>query len=272
MIDFLDNMARQSRERVAATNHNVAELRELIEQQAQPPKLQLDRFDLIAEIKKTSPAEGALGAGVDVAAQAQAYEQGGASAVSVLTEPRRFHGELADMSAAAAAIRKTPVMRKDFLIDPVQIYEARAGGAGGVLLIAAMLEDEQLATMTELALALNLFVLIEAFDRDDIRRMNGLLARDKIAVASHNQQVLFGINTRNLRTLAVDTDRLERLIEFLPRDVTKVAESGVTSAEAAGAVARMGYNAALVGTALMRAAKPDQLIAAMLAAGRAPQS
>jgi indole-3-glycerol phosphate synthase len=192
--------------------------------------------------------------------RARAYADGGAAAISVLTEPSRFDGELAHLEEVVAAVPGTPVMRKDFLVEPVQVLEARAAGASGVLLITTMLEDEKLASMMDCAFEHDMFVLLESFDEDDLRRSAKYLDRDG--------QLLIGINTRNLRTLEVDADRLERLAPLLP-DGTCVAESGLRVADDAARVARWGYTMALVGTALMRSEDPTALVRDMRAAGAA---
>jgi indole-3-glycerol phosphate synthase len=177
-----------------------------------------------------------------------------------LTEPSRFDGELAHLEAVVAAAPGTPVMRKDFLVDTVQVLEARAAGASGVLLIATMLDDGKLQAMLDCAFEHGMFVLLESFDEDDLRRSARLLDRDG--------QLLIGVNTRNLRTLEVDGERLQRFSPLLP-DGHCVAESGLREAGDAAKVASWGYTMALVGTALMRSDDPTALIAAMRAAGAA---
>jgi indole-3-glycerol phosphate synthase len=225
-------------------------------------------FGVIAEIKGRSPAEGALGGeDIDHAGRAGIYADAGAAAISVLTEPTRFSGAIEHLSRAAAAAPHTPVMRKDFLVAPSQVVEARAAGASGVLLIVAMLDDRTLRAMLDCASEHGLFVLLESFDTPDLeraRRVLGAADEDRIA----NGQLVFGVNTRNLRTLEVDAGRLERLVPGLPEG-RAVAESGIaTAADAAGA-ARLGYDMVLVGSALMRSDDPGALVAAMRAAGRA---
>ena len=254
MSDFLEQMAASSAERAAAVMPPAA--REL-DKPLVP--LAADRFDIIAEIKGRSPAEGKLAdGGFDRVGQAKRYAAGGAAAISVLTEPSRFDGSLAHLSDIAAALPDTPVMRKDFLIDVVQIAEARAAGASGVLLIVAMLGDKKLRAMLDAAAAHGMFVLLEAFDGDDLDRTAALLTSpDEERVA--DGQLLFGVNTRNLRSLDVDPARLEKLASKLPRG-RAVAESGLHTAADAARVAGLGYSMALVGTALMRSADPARLI------------
>ncbi|MBT8093183.1 MAG: indole-3-glycerol-phosphate synthase [Gammaproteobacteria bacterium] len=228
--------------------------------------LNLSAFDVIAELKRRSPAEGILAKGDShpnegvshLISRARAYADGGAAAISVLTEPSRFDGELAHLAEVVAAVPGTPVMRKDFLVDPVQVLEARAAGASGVLLITTMLDDAALTTMLDCAFEHGMFVLLESFDADDLARSAKFLDRDG--------QLLIGVNTRNLRTLEVDGDRLQRLAPSLP-DATCVAESGLRTAEDAARVAQWGYSMALVGSALMRSDDPAALVQAMRESG-----
>lgn len=266
-MSFLEDMAARSAARVRLARAARAEntLLSACRDAPPPPPLVLRGFDLIAEIKRVSPAEGTLGADADVAARAREYAAAGAAAVSVLTEPERFGGGLEDLGAAACALHPdgVPAMRKDFLVDPWQVLEARVAGAGGVLLILAMLDDAALGELLATAREQGLFVLLEAFDEADLERAANWLGRDEGA------PVLVGVNTRDLRTLAVDPDRLARLAPRLPGGAPAVAESGLASAADAAAAARLGYRLALVGSALMRAADPGALAASMIAAGRA---
>ena len=264
MSDFLATMAESSAARAAAApSFTDADFDKPV------VPLALGRFDVIAEIKNRSPAEGQLrcqspyfqskGAS-HLISRAGAYAAGGAAAISVLTEPSRFDGELAHLERVAAAVPGTPVMRKDFLVDPVQVLEARAAGASGVLLITTMLDDRTLRAMLDCAFEHGMFVLLESFDKDDLRRSARYLDLDG--------QLLIGVNTRNLRTLEVDADRLQRLSSHLP-DAVCVAESGLREPDDAARVAGWGYTMALVGTALMRSDDPAALIAAMREAGAA---
>jgi indole-3-glycerol phosphate synthase len=267
MGNFLKEMALASSARAAATN--VSFTPQALDQPAHP--LCLDRFDLIAEIKNRSPAAGELvGAGESRVARARHYVRGGAAAISVLTEPERFDGQLAHLKeiVAAVAAEKVPVMRKDFLVDSVQILEAKAAGASGVLLIAAILNNKQLSSMLDCAFDNDLFVLLEAFSEDDLTRIKLVAQRFKIREQAARQKFLLGINTRDLRTLEVDRFRLKRYAPLLPDGVTCVAESGLSVARDAERVAGWGYCMALVGTALMRADDPAALIGDMLVAGR----
>lgn len=271
--DFLARMAAGSRLRLAqaiAVRPEKA-LRERVAALARPPALQLSPagFDLIAEVKRRSPAAGTLAAGaLDVAAQARSYARGGAAAISVLTEPTEFQGDLGHLTEVAAAAAPVPAMRKDFLVDPYQVLEARAAGAAGVLLIVAMLDDETLEAMLREALSLGMFVLVELFDETDLARALTLLATAGRKAEEVEARVLLGVNCRDLRTLAVDFRRFAALAPRLPRDWPCVAESGVASPEHARRVVELGYRVALVGTALMRSGDPQKATVALLTAGR----
>jgi indole-3-glycerol phosphate synthase len=251
-------------------------------------------FDLIAELKLRSPALGDLGAaGDDLDARVTAYARAGAAAVSVLTEPSRFSGSLAHLEAAAVVLAPlgVPAMRKDFLVDPYQLYEARARGAGGALLIVRMLSGPLLVEMLDCARELGLFVLVETFDEEDIATAvealrlarlstRGISPRERVSAFRASGEtpevegaargaVLLGVNSRDLQTLQVVPERLEQLAPLLPGDLPRVAESGLKTAEDAARMVRAGYDMALVGGALMSAPDPGALAAGMLAAGRA---
>ena len=263
MSDFLRQMAAASAARAEALGtFRTAELDKPLH------PLALARFDLIAEIKERSPSEGLLAAnGTDRAARARLYAEGGAAAISVLTEPSRFGGAVGHLAEVAADV-DIPVMRKDFLVDLRQVQEARAAGASGVLLIAAMVTDASLRAMLDCAFELSMFVLLECFDENDLARAEALLEDDAVARQAAAHRLLVGINARDLRTLRVDPDRLAALAQRLPEGTVAVAESGIHDAAAAAGVAASGYRAALVGTALMRAADPSGLVRDMLQAGR----
>jgi indole-3-glycerol phosphate synthase len=267
--DFLQAMAQSSRERVARARAIQADdaLRAQALATAAAPELRLSSagFDLIAEVKRRSPAVGQLDSrGEDVGARATDYALAGAAAISVLTEPTRFDGELLHLREVTAALKgRVPAMRKDFLVDPYQLCEARVAGAGGVLLILRMLEPAQVAAMLETAAELRLFVLLEAFDEADLR-VAATLVRDYGA----RLRLLVGVNCRDLSTLQVVPGRLETLAPSLPRGVPCVAESGVESAADAARLARAGYQMALVGSALMRSGDRIGLARDLLIAGR----
>jgi len=265
--NFLERMAASSRERASAARAAVSEASLLDQASAVPAPLPLTlaSFDLIAELKLRSPAAGGLAtAGFDPAAQLAAYAAGGAAAVSVLTEPAEFNGSLEHLRHAATQLRPhgIPVMRKDFLVDPYQVVEARAHGASGVLLIAAMLTDAVLGDMLAAAAGQGLFILLEAFDTDDLERIARLALPTAVPT-------LVGINSRDLKTLAVDFERFAQLAGQIRADVPAVAESGIDGTGDIEAVARQGYSLALVGSALMRDGDARRAVAQFIAAGRA---
>ena len=272
MSGFLAQMAESSRRRVAtaAQREPLPALRARAADMPEPPAPTLAHsFELIAEYKRHSPALGRLAAGKqDLERRVAAYARGGAVAVSVLTEPEHFDGGLADLAEAAAHLEPygIPALRKDFIVDPYQLHEARAAGAGGVLLIVRMLSDAQLAALLDCARSLRLFALVEAFDAVDVARAAAGLRGSRLPNGS---PALLGINCRDLDTLEVRPFRFRELAPELPAELPCVAESGLATPEQCADVARAGYRAALVGGSLMRAADPLGAVRAMLEAGRA---
>jgi indole-3-glycerol phosphate synthase len=270
MSDFLADMARSSAARAAEAARRVplAALRRRAAETPAAPPLRLSPlgFDVVAEIKLRSPAVGALqDPARDRLGRIEAYARGGAAAVSVLTEPSRFDGSLEHLREAAAALAPlgVPAMRKDFLVDPYQVLEARAAGAGGVLLILRMLPPRRLAAMLATASEHGLFVLLEAFDERDLD-----VAGELLATAAQRTGVMLGINCRDLTSLRVVPERFAELAARLPEDVPTVAESGVATPADAHKVRGLGYRLALVGTALMDCEDAGGLVAEMLAAAR----
>ncbi len=264
---FLARMAAASRARVRAARAALpeAELRARALAAAPPPPLALEGFDLIAELKLRSPAAGALGgAHFDRGRQLEAYAAAGVASVSVLTEPDEFLGSLEHLREAAAALAPhgVPVMRKDFLTDPYQVLEARAAGAGGVLVIATMLADAEVLALLDCARDCGLFVLLEAFGADDLERIAAL------GLAGRRPPVLAGVNCRDLTTLQIDFARFAALAPALPAGVPTVAESGIGGPDDVRSVAAQGYRLALVGSSLMQAADPGAAAAGLIAAGR----
>ena len=275
--DFLADMATSSRDRteVARARVPASELRARLRDLPPAPRLRLSPqgFDLIAEMKLRSPAVGALrdARHEDVTQRVLAYADGGAAAVSVLTEPSRFDGDLVHLAQAAAALAPhgIPAMRKDFLVDPYQVLEARASGAGGVLLILRMLPRAALEALLDAALEHGLFVLLEAFDVEDIGLAAQLLGpRRTTTGGTPGESLLLGINCRDLVTLQVVPGRLEEMVGQLPPWVARVAESGVATPADAARLATCGYDLALVGSALMTGGAPRELAGAMLDAAR----
>jgi indole-3-glycerol phosphate synthase len=275
MSGFLDDMARSSAVRVsqAIAKESVAELERRAKETPPAPRLKLSPlgFDVIAELKLRSPAQGRLAeAGEDWLKRVAAYAQGGAAAVSVLTEPSRFDGALEHLQHAAAQLRPlgVPAMRKDFLVDPYQVLEARAAGAGGILLIIRMLSRSQTRELLDAAEEQQLFVLLEAFDAADLAAAAELLGERRATGPGSAGQMLVGINSRDLQSLKVVPERFAELAPLLPHAWPCVAESGVANAADAQRMAALGYSLALIGTALMSRDDPQELLREILATTR----
>lgn len=201
---------------------------------------------VIAEYKRSSPSAGAI-ARPDAATQARAYRDGGAAAISVLTEPTRFDGSMADVRAVRGAV-ELPVLRKDFLIHPAQVIESRAGAADAVLLIAAALSELELKGMLAAADDLGLGALVETHSEGDLEK----------ALATHAPVI--GVNARDLETLEVDVDRAVALLAEVPADRVAVLESGVATRRHVERAVEAGARGVLVGEALMRADDPAATI------------
>ena len=203
---------------------------------------------VIAEIKRSSPSRGVLAGNLDPVAQALAYERGGAAAVSVLTEPDFFAGSTSDLEAVRAAV-SIPVLCKDFILDPAQIWEARAAGADAVLLIVAALHPADLATLAAVTRQSGMEALVEVHTASEA------------AVAVEVGATVVGVNTRDLATFEVDPAVAEQIVPFLASVPVRVAESGIDGPEVAARMQRAGYQAVLVGEALVRSADPAALVA-----------
>jgi len=197
-----------------------------------------DRIKVIAEIKRSSPSRGSLAPITDPAALARSYELGGASAISVLTEGRRFGGSLADLESVRAAVA-LPILRKDFIATPYQVFEARAAGADLVLLIVAALDDATLRELFDLTVELGMTPLIETHSAEELDRAAALGAR------------LIGVNARDLSTFELDRDLFGRLTDRFPAEAIRVAESAVLSAADVAHYRAAGADVVLVGEALV---------------------
>jgi indole-3-glycerol phosphate synthase len=274
MSGFLDDMARSSAARVAQAISRESAValarRARAAAPSAPLRLAADGFDVIAELKLRSPAAGRLGEqSQDWLGRVAAYARGGAAAVSVLTEPSRFDGSLDHLREAAAVLAPlgVPAMRKDFLVHPYQVLEARAAGAGGVLVILRMLPRARIVELLDAAAEYGMFVLLEAFDAADLSAAGDLMSLR----AGTSEQLLIGINSRDLQTLKVVPERFAQLAPRLPQGWPAVAESGVASAADARQMRRLGYGLALIGTALMASEDPAQLLREIFAAARTVQ-
>lgn len=220
---------------------------------------------VIAEVKRASPSRGRLAAITDVGALVSAYEAGGSVALSVLTEPQWFQGSLGDLARAGAAAPGLPILRKDFVVDPYQVFEARAAGAAAVLLIVAALSDDHLDELLGVAAGAGLDALLEVHDPAEAGRAVGAAAR-----AGTRGRPVVGVNARDLGTLEVDADRFAGVIDALGErdDVLTVAESGVRGPADVTRLAALGADGVLVGESLVSAADPAAAVAALVAAGR----
>ncbi len=209
-------------------------------------------LSVIAEVKRSSPSKGALAAIDDPSELAKAYAAGGATAISVLTERRRFGGSLDDLIAVRAAV-ETPLLRKDFVVDAYQLWEARAAGADLVLLIVAALTDAELSGLLTVTHELGMTALVEVHTADETRRALAVGAR------------VVGVNNRDLKTLAVDLSHFEVMADLIGDAAVKVAESGILSVQDAMRMHSAGADAILVGELLVRHPDPRAAVAALRA-------
>ena len=215
------------------------------------PSLISSEMSVIAEVKRSSPSKGALAPISDPAGLAAQYEEAGAHVVSVLTEQRRFGGSLADLDAVRKAI-ELPILRKDFMVDEYQFYEARAHGADVVLLIVAALSKNQLEDYFHLSTELGMRSLIEVHTNDELER------------ALEISPEIIGVNSRNLKTLEVDARAFAELIPQIPSSIARVAESGISTREEVIFAQECGATAILVGEALVRSESPSVAINQLL--------
>jgi indole-3-glycerol phosphate synthase len=212
---------------------------------------------VIAEVKRSSPSKGALAVIADPAGLARDYEAGGASVISVLTEPRQFGGSLADLAAVRNLV-DVPVLRKDFVVSSYQVWEARAHGADMVLLIVAALEQQALVSLVERVHSLGMAALVEVHDTDELARAVDAGAR------------IVGVNCRDLRTLEVDRRTFGKVAPHIPGGILRVAESGVRGPHDVLDFARSGADAVLVGESLVTGKNPRAAVADLVAAGAHP--
>lgn len=221
------------------------------------PVLQGPGVSVLAEVKRSSPSKGQLAAITDPAGLACDYEAGGAAAISVLTERRRFNGSLEDLHAVRSAV-DVPVLRKDFVVSPYQVWEARAWGADLVLLIVAALPQDALVCLCERIHSLGMTAVVEVHDEAELVRALDTDAR------------VLGINARDLRTLEIDRSVFPRLAPLVPDGIVKIAESGVRGVHDLLAYAAAGADAVLVGEGVVTGGSPRQAVADLVAAGAHP--
>jgi indole-3-glycerol phosphate synthase len=212
---------------------------------------------VIAEVKRSSPSRGAINPSLHASARAVSYLEGGAAAVSVLTEPSRFGGSVSDLETVSAAVA-IPVLRKDFIVSEEQLLEARAVGAAAALLIARALAPERLQTLTEFARSIGLEPFLEVHTEDEI------------AMSADIGALVIGINNRDLETLEVDADNFARLAPFVPKKVILVGESGIESRSDVEKFGAAGSDAVLVGSSLSAANDPTAAVRVLVGVPKGP--
>lgn len=252
---ILDELAKSSRIRVLAKKEKIS--LESIKEQALNMKktedfpfekaLKKEGLSIIAEVKKASPSKGIIAADFPYLEIAKEYEESGANAISCLTEPEYFKGSDKYLEEIAKRV-KIPVLRKDFTVDPYMIYEAKILGASAILLIAAILSDEELKEYYEIADSLGLSALFEAHDEEEVKRCLALGSR------------IVGVNNRNLKDFTVDINNSIRLRELIPDDVIYVSESGIKTPEDLKILRENGTDAVLIGEMFMRSENKKELI------------
>lgn len=268
MTGFLDEACAAAQVRVeeAARTTGLDALRQQAAGRRPPPgfaaALSGPGVAVVAEVKRASPSRGDIAPIPDPAALARSYEAGGASVVSVLTEPRWFRGSIDDLAAVASAVG-VPSLRKDFVVDPYQVWEAAAAGAAAVLLIVAALDDDTLSGLLQTAAEAGLDALVEVHDAAEARR-----AADAHARSGGARPLVIGVNARDLTTLQVDRGRFAAVRDALPPAAVAVAESGVHGPDDVHRLAELGADAVLVGEHVALAADAAAAVAALVAAGR----
>ena len=257
-MSVLDSIIEGVREDLAKRRRPLGELHEQMSQAPAPldahAVLKGDQIKVIAEVKRASPSKGALSAIGDPAALAEQYENAGASVISVLTEERRFKGSLADLTSVRDRV-SIPILRKDFMVDEYQFFEARAHGADMVLLIVAALAKSQLRDFYDLATEMGMAALIEVHTADELERAMEITPR------------IIGVNSRNLKTLEVNPVAFSELIPQIPNEVIRVAESGISQRSDVEFAQRHGADAILVGEALVISADPNLAMRTLLGQG-----
>ena len=258
-MSVLDSIIEGVREDLAARRKPLAQLQEAMDIAApvrDPLKTLLsNELSVIAEVKRSSPSKGALAIIADPASLAEQYENAGASVISVLTERRRFGGSLADLDAVRSRVN-IPILRKDFMVDEYQFFEARAHGADVVLLIVAALSKSQLIDFHQLSEGLGMRALVEVHTHDELERALEISPR------------IVGVNSRNLKTLDVDAKAFAELLPLIPTDVVRVAESGISTRAEVEFAQSNGASAILVGEALVKSSSPELAMRELLGGDR----
>ena len=250
-VGALGALTDEARARAATLDGRIGELRALAERQ--PPATSLKaalrrpNVSIIAEVKRSSPSKGSINPALDIPAQVLAYERGGAAAISVLTEPSRFGGSNADLTKARQTV-DLPVLKKDFHVEVVQLFEAKVLGASAALVIARAVSPDRLQELLRAGDELELELLVEVRDKRELELALGLGA------------AMIGVNNRNLETLEIDPETSLRLLPMVPADVIAVAESGMKGAADVARVALAGADAALVGSELSGSTDPESVL------------
>lgn len=266
MADVLEEILAVRRQRVSEAKAAIppAEMERLAKQAPIPVSFapavgKKSSVSVIAEMKRRSPSAGELRPAYDVAAIARAYEKGGASALSVLTEPDRFGGDIGDLRTARAAC-KLPILRKDFVFDPYQVFEARANGADALLLIADMIPASLLSELTACAREAQIEPLVEIY------------STESLPAALNSRAALIGVNTRDLRTLRMNPGNIAYISTLIPRDRMIVAESGIKTAADVERLSCLRISAVLVGESLLRQENLEEAVKVLVKAGKRDES
>lgn len=250
-MPILDAIVGATRRALPALHARRAEIERAAAQRAPAERfgaaLRRDQVGIIAEIKRRSPSVGAIQPSLDPATLARAYRDGGAAAVSVLTETDFFGGAVADLTAVTAAVQ-VPVLRKDFIVDDVQLLEARAAGAAAALLIVRILAPEQLGSLLRFAASIGLEALVETHGRGEL------------CTALDQGATIVGVNSRDLDTLVIDAPHAWQLLAEVPPQVIAVAESGMSTVDDVRAAAAAGADAVLIGSALAGSTRPGERV------------
>jgi indole-3-glycerol phosphate synthase len=257
---FLNEIIELKKKRleIAKANRNFEELKNsaaAIRKNAEKHRLRenlgRDQINIIAEIKRASPSKGVINDQIDVAETARDYEKGGACAISVLTEEDRFKGSLEDLKTVRNAV-KLPVLRKDFIFDEFQIFEAAEAGGDVILLIAAMLDDDVLQKLHTLAEKdLGLDALVEVHTLEELERVKKIGAR------------IIGVNNRDLQSFKVSLDVSRELIKHAPPDALMITESGISTSDEISELRELGFAGFLIGETLMRSGNPAEMLKSM---------
>ncbi len=255
----LGELTRQAHERASQITSSLLDLQAAARDAAPAhpfaAALRQPTVSVIAEVKRWSPSKGAIAPALDAAVQAAAYAEGGAAAISVLTEPTRFGGAMSDLLDVASRVT-VPVIRKDFLVHPAQLWEARAAGASAALLIVRALSPDELVRLMDAIHESGLEALVEVRDEHELARALAVGAR------------VIGVNNRNLETLVIDVTTAPTLIPSIPADRIAVAESGLLTVQDMAAAAHAGADAILVGSAVSAHARPADAVRAMTSVPR----